>query len=306
MEGLDRSVARLAARQHGLFTRAQARALGARDDDIDRRIGSGRWELVLPAVLRVAGVPSGEAQRHAAAALWCAPDGVLSQHTAASRYALDAIGKDARLHVLVPSARALSRQSGLVVHRTAVLDEVDRYVVDGIPVTSPARTIIDLAGSLHAEALEAAFESARRAGLLTATQLAQRFEVLGGKGRAGSRKIRALLEQVAGDVPAGSRLEVRVARALRRSGLPAAVRQHPVTTAEGSRHRLDFAWPERLVGLECDGFAWHGDRLQWKRDRRRIAAIESLGWRLVFVTWDDVTRRVDEMLHRVELALRSP
>jgi very-short-patch-repair endonuclease len=304
MEGLDRSVARLAARQHGLFTRAQARALGARDDEIDRRIGAGRWELALPAVLRVAGVPVGETQRHAAAALWCAPDGLLSHHTAASRYALDAIGRDARLHVLVPSARALSRQPGLLVHRTAVLAPVDRYVVDGIPVTSPARTIIDLAASLHAEALEAAFESARRAGLLTATQLARRFESLGGKGRAGSGKVRALLEHAAG-VPTGSRLEVRVARALRRSGLPAPVRQHTVATADGGRHRLDFAWPDRRVGLECDGFAWHGDHLRWKRDRRRTASIEALGWRLVFVTWDDVTRRVEEMLHRVDLALRA-
>jgi len=303
MEGLDRSAARLAAGQHGVFTRAQARARGALDHDIDRRLAAGRWELVLPAVLRVAGAPGSDHQRHAAAALWCAPDGVLSHRTAAVRYALDAVGNDPQLHVLVPSARTLSRQPGLVVHRTAVLERVDRYVVDGIPLTAPARTIIDLAGSLPAEALEAAFESARRMGLVTGSQLAQRFEALGGKGRAGSGRVRALLAQQA-EVPAGSRLEVRVARALRRAGLPQPVRQHPVAADDGRRFRLDFAWPDLRVGLECDGFAWHGDRLQWKSDRRRIAAIEALGWRLVFVTWDDVTRRVEEMLHRVELALR--
>ena len=60
-----------------------------------------------------------------------------------------------------------------------------------------------------------------------------------------------------------------------------------------------------MVALECDGFAWHGNRLRWKRDRRRVAQIEALGWRIIFVTWDDVTLHPDETLHRVALALRA-
>jgi very-short-patch-repair endonuclease len=56
---------------------------------------------------------------------------------------------------------------------------------------------------------------------------------------------------------------------------------------------------------ECDGFEWHGDRLRWKRDRRRIAAIEAAGWRVVHVTWEDVTRYPVETLDRLALALRE-
>lgn len=61
--------------------------------------------------------------------------------------------------------------------------------------------------------------------------------------------------------------------------------------------------PQRTV-CECDGFEWHGKRLQWRRDRRRVAAIEAAGWNIVHVTWDDVTQRPAETLDRLAFALR--
>jgi very-short-patch-repair endonuclease len=68
-------------------------------------------------------------------------------------------------------------------------------------------------------------------------------------------------------------------------------------------YRLDFAWPSILFAVECDGFEHHGRRLRWKRDRRRIAALESRGWRIVHVTWDDVMHRPVETIARIQLAL---
>jgi len=96
-----------------------------------------------------------------------------------------------------------------------------------------------------------------------------------------------------------SRLEVKLARLLRKSAQPAPERQFPV-----GRYRLDFAWPSRRIGCECDGFEHHGTRLAWKRDRRRLAAIEAANWRIVHVTWADVTREPEQTLDRLALALR--
>ncbi len=92
------------------------------------------------------------------------------------------------------------------------------------------------------------------------------------------------------------RLEVKTARLLRTSTLPAPTRQHRV-----GNYRLDFVWLKWLVAVECDGFETHGYRLAWKRDRRRIAALEQLGWNIVIVTWDDVTQRPAETLDRIAL-----
>jgi very-short-patch-repair endonuclease len=67
-------------------------------------------------------------------------------------------------------------------------------------------------------------------------------------------------------------------------------------------YRLDFAWPLLLLAVECDGFEHHGRRLVWKRDRRRIAALELQG-RIIHVTWDDITSRPNETVARIQLAL---
>ena len=95
-----------------------------------------------------------------------------------------------------------------------------------------------------------------------------------------------------------SRLEVKLARLLRTSSIRVPERQYPV-----GRFRLDFAWPSKRIGCECDGFDHHGSRLAWKRDRNRLAAIEAAGWRIVHVTWTDVTREPEQTLDRLALAL---
>ena len=107
----------------------------------------------------------------------------------------------------------------------------------------------------------------------------------------------------AGARPAESTLEVKVHRLLRQTSLPRRELQTWVQLPDGRRSRLDFAWPAILVAVECDGFEWHRGRLAWKRDRRRVAAFEAVGWRLVHVTWDDVTKRRAETVDRIRVAL---
>jgi very-short-patch-repair endonuclease len=88
---------------------------------------------------------------------------------------------------------------------------------------------------------------------------------------------------------------VKVWRLFIRSGLPKPRRQHPVEI-DGRRYRLDFAWPAFRVAVEADGFATHGRRRPFHADRRRMAKFAGAGWRVVPVTWEDVTSRPSEWL----------
>jgi very-short-patch-repair endonuclease len=97
--------------------------------------------------------------------------------------------------------------------------------------------------------------------------------------------MRRVLDELDASAHCESVLETKVARLLRASGLPAPVRQYEVTMF-GRRYRLDFAWPEFRIALECDGRAFH----EFQRDRTRWRQLGAAGWTVLPVTWSDVTR----------------
>jgi len=230
-----------------------------------------------------------------AATLWLT-DGHISHTSAGALFRLDGIPATDDIHMTIPPSSRQGRTRSLIVHRSLILAN-ERRVVDGLRCTSPARTLVDCAAMLDDEEVEAAYEAARRMGLATANTVARAADAAGR--RPGVARIRRILT-LAGTMPAESRLEVRLARLLRDSDLPASVAQFRL----GS-YRLDRAWPRWHVGVEADGFQHHGQRLVWKRDRRRLAEIEAAGWRLVHVTWDDVTKRPEQTLDRIRMALHT-
>jgi len=282
---------KLAEAQYGLVTRNQARK-ELSDSAIDRRLAAGHWAVVRPGVYRVVGAPRDERQHALAVALWAGDWSAISHLSAGRLLRLDGCPKPADIDVTVNRSTGLSAPD-VLVHR-AVLGRLDRVVVDGIPCTSATRTLVDCAPLLAGEQLESAFEHARRMGLTSIDAVVRQL----GRGRSGSAVIRAVLAHAQAR-PAESRLEVRIARLLRKSTLPRPVSQFAI-----GKFRVDFAWPFFRVVCECDGFAWHGNRLQWKHDRRRIATIEADNWHVVQVTWDDVTKHPNETLDRLTVALR--
>jgi very-short-patch-repair endonuclease len=295
----DRVLAALAEQQFGVFARQQAAAAGLSEYAITRRAMSGRWEPVFPGVYRLPGSTRTGRQKAMAAVLWGGDASAISHVTAGRLLRVGSMIVD-RVHVTVPYGAGV-RTPELLIHHAPRFPRADLVVVDGIRCTSAARTIIDCAALLGDEALEDAFEQARRMGLTTVAALARRADELCGRGRSGSARIRSLLAaQTPGDRALESRLEVKLARLLRKSTLPTPERQYPV-----GRFRLDFAWPSLRIGCECDGFEHHGSRLAWKRDRGRLAAIEAAGWRIVHVTWADVTLAADQTRDRLALALRA-
>ncbi len=297
MNEVEAALAALAEQQYGAFSRGQAANCGLSEGAMSRRIANGDWERLFLGIYRFPGTPRTGRQRAMAATLWAGRACAVSHSTAARLLRLDEI-PGAGLHVTIPHSSGLHHPD-LVLHRTTRLPDIDRRLVDGIGCTSATRTLIDCAADLDDEALEAAFEKARRHGLTTVSLLRRRADDLCGAGRRGSGSVRRLIAST-GKRAVESRLEVKTARLLRGSALPEPLRQFWV-----GPYRIDFVWPPGRVGCECDGFESHGNRLAWKRDRRRLAWLEAAGWRIVLVTWDDVTTRPAETIDRLLLALRD-
>jgi very-short-patch-repair endonuclease len=295
-------VASIATRQHALVTYAQASDAGFSANAIRHRVDVGVWRTVLPRVYGVNGAPATARQAAMAAALW-AGDGALCSHlTAATLWGFEGV-TTSRVEVTIPYERAL-RHRRVVVHRSQSLPETDRARRDGIPVTSAARTLVDIAGVLSPERLEVALEHALRERLTTVPALAARLDELGGKGRRGAGVLRELLAERGSQAsPLESPLEVRLWRLFVRAGLPRPVRQHAVV-AGGRSFRLDFAWPQELVAVEADGYRAHGGRAAFVRDRRRAGVLTAAGWSLLHVTWEQVTSEPELVAATVRDALR--
>lgn len=198
-QSVERAIEALAVRQYGVFARVQAVELGASRNIIENRIASGAWPLVLPRVHRFAVVASSPPQAAMAAALWSAPDGLVSHQTAAILWRFEAITHD-KVHITLPMRRNL-RSTKVKVHHTVDLIAADIGMMGPIAVTSALRTAIDLAAVVDVDTLEIAIESALRRGLFTVGQLQWRSDALLGTGRAGSASLRASSRNETSDAP---------------------------------------------------------------------------------------------------------
>lgn len=159
-------------------------------------------------------------------------------------------------------------------------------------LTTPARTLLDLGAVANIETVEAALEDALRKNLTTLPALHWQLRTAGGKGVRGTDVLRMLLDaRPVGYVHTRSDLELKVDRVLRSlRSIPRYVRQYEVLTRSGRRF-LDFAFPERLVGVEAVSYKWHGGRSAWTADLQRDRDLRALGWRLMYVALEDLRDR---------------
>lgn len=299
-EPVDRAIARLAARQHGVFSRAQAVSVGATKAAIQTRIRTGRWERVHPGVLRLAGTPATWRQSLIAAALTFAPRAAVSHRAAAALWGI----ADAPTSPPEVSVEGEARRPpGIIVHRVGSLPAVDRTVVDAIPVTTVSRTLIDLASVEPLEVVEEALDEALRRDLVTIKRIMWRIEQLAKRGRPGIEAMRALVEARDPRTPGpDSRFERRFLRVLTSAGLPPPAMQHRVRLGR-SFAAIDFAYPDLLVAIETDGYRAHSGRARWEHDRARANALTAAGWVIVRVTWRDLTDRPRQTMERIAQVL---
>jgi very-short-patch-repair endonuclease len=169
---------------------------------------------------------------------------------------------------------------GITVHQAQLLIVDDLTEASGVPVTTPSRTLVDMAPAVDSRLLAKMVDHAVRRELCCEDDLLACLDRLGADRRHGSARIRRL---VTGDGRTGSALEALWLRRLRRAGLEPPARQHQLVV-DGRVIVLDFAWPAQRVGLECDGFAYHSSRSGFDRDRLRDLLTARLGWTVIRVT----------------------
>ena len=192
---------------------------------------------------------------------------------------------------------------GFVAHRVddRLLPEITE--VRGIPTTSVRRTLLDLAAVNH-HLTESSLDQALRQELVPLSGIWLLYEQEWIRGRRGVAILRRLLiDRTVGQAPSDSKLETLMGRLIGSSNLPAPIRQFPVQLSYGGI-LLDFSYPDLLIDIECDSYAFHMDREAFERDRRRDAELQARGWVVLRFTWAQIKWQqgfvVGQIRHHVE------
>jgi very-short-patch-repair endonuclease len=270
-------IADLAAPQHGVVSRAQLLDAGLGPRAVEHRVETGRLHRLHRGVYAVGHRPPSPLTRVMAAVLACGPDAVASHLTAAALW--DIHGRHgAPIHVTAPTSR---RHPGVRLHRSGTLTSADVTTHYGIPVTTAARTLLDLAELLDDRQLTRAANEARLRRLVTLDALAAQL------GRAHGRRTGALRRQIElRDGPTRSELEDAFLRFVERHGLP-----RPEINAALAGFEVDALWRSQRLVAELDGRAFHALEDAFERDRERDAELTAAGYRVVRITWQRLARR---------------
>jgi very-short-patch-repair endonuclease len=230
-----------------------------------------------------------------AAILACGAGAVVSHLSAAHLWALLPYpAKPRPIHVTVSGRHP--RHRGIRVHRVGRLDPRDVRTCGRIPATTPARTILDLAGTEPHRAFERALAEALAQRLVTRRHLEAALERSGG--RPGVAVLRATLASEIKPALTRSEAEERLLSLIRSASVPS-----PEVNARLAEIEVDFLWrAERLV-VEVDGFQYHSSRAAFERDRLRDAELQANGYRVIRVTWRQIAMQPEAMLRRIVRAL---
>jgi hypothetical protein len=295
----DGAIGALAARQHGVVSRRQLLDAGLSSRAVERRLESGR---LLRLHRGVYAVGHRAVTRDAAcmAATLVAANAVLSHRSAAALWGIRPTERE-RIEISVP--RSLKPRQGLQIHQARLPpDETDTH--RGIRVTTPARTLLDLAAVLDATRLERATTEAEIRRLTSPTSLdalVARYP-----NRHGTAAIKALLHQnrIASAVTKHE-LELRFLAFLDEARLPRP--QINATIALPDKPRtVDCLWPGQRLVAELDGFATHGTRHAFEEDRARDRALQVAGYRTVRITWRQLTEGPSTVANDLRTLLGRP
>jgi very-short-patch-repair endonuclease len=240
---------------------------------IDRRIKNGRLIPAHSGVYVVGHNAEVELGDETAALLACGPTAMLSHHSAATLWGLRP-GTARPIHVTVPRGDHGVRPQGVIVHRTILPTQPDLHL--DLPVTSPARTMLDIAAGLPDRDVEYILEEGLRKPLLSETDVA---EVVARAGRhPGARTLRRVLATRTGTLTE-SKAQRRLLELIREAGLPWPKTERPLLG-----YRVDLVWPELRLVVEVDGYQVHGTRGAFEHDRRRDARLQSAGFVVIRFT----------------------
>ena len=277
---VDRLIARIAGRQLGLITWKQLVAVGLSRGEISRRVARGLLHPVHRGVYAVGHLHLPPFADLRAATLACGDRSLVCRRSAIVLWRM-ARGGAAEVDVLVVGENRRSRK-GIRVHRTATLARKDTGRRHGVPVTAPARTLVDFAEVASDAELESALNEARVLRLVDDGHL--RGAIARAGRRRGAARLRALLDAELDRGFTRTEIERVMRRLVRRAGLP-----EPEVNAGVLGREVDFLWREQRLIVETDGRQAHGTPRAFERDRRRDAELQAAGYRVLRFTWRQVT-----------------
>lgn len=279
----ERTISTLAARQHGLITRAQALDAGATDRQISHRLARGRWQRQRAGVYLIGGVPTGWEQLVHSACLAAGDDASGSHRTGARAWEL--VSRSGRIEITVDSHRRV-RIPSVTVHRSILLPGLDRTLLNGLPVTTLERTIVDMSLTHAAAVVGSWIDTGIRRHRLDLDSLSGCINRLTVPGRPTPiSAMTALSKRNPGYDPGRSELESRALIALADGGCPEPTRQHQVTRPDGRPAFIDLAYPALRIAIELDGWETHGIRSAFESDRIRANDLAVMGWTVLRFTW---------------------
>jgi very-short-patch-repair endonuclease len=291
----DRAVAEVAARQYGVVSRAQLEAAGLGPSAIKHRIAHGRLHRIHRGVYAVGHRALAPGAREMAAVLACGPSAVVSHRSAARLWRL--LGPDSVAAVEVTILRSTrASRPGIRIHRSDRLPPKDIRRLARIPVTSPARTLLDFADDATERELERAFDEALVRRLTSRAALVAVVER--SRGRRGAGRLRGLVQRDEEPAFTRSEAEERFLALVRAAGLPA-----PQLNVELGGYTVDFLWRAPSLVVEIDGYRFHSTRSAFERDRVRDARLGAAGHRVMRVTWRQLVAEPHAVVARLAQAL---
>jgi Transcriptional regulator, AbiEi antitoxin/Protein of unknown function (DUF559) len=288
------AIRELAESQHGVVARRQLIALGIGSELIRERVANGRLLRLHQGVFAVGHRRISLHGEWSAAVLACGPCAYLSHGSAAQLWGL----RGSRRPHEVIRLSGHRRPHGVHLHQTRSLPSEDVTVEAGIPVTTIERTLSDIAGRHDDRQLEHALVAGDRSGRLRWEELERVLQQSNGrKGRRRLRRVAARVDPRAAD--AVSPLEVDFLALCQRADLPL-----PQVNVLVEGRIVDFLWPRAKLIVETDGYAFHGDRPSFERDRESSIALAEAGYEVYRMTYRMLRDNPDPVLRLIRSALR--
>lgn len=289
-----------AASNSGVVSRPEALALGVSSSSLHRWVNEGRMVKVGSGIYVLPGVLTSERSllRAATAALGA----VVSHESAARLHGLDGLDPK-RVTVAVPVRRS-NRFAGVIVHQSTDLGESETDQYDGLTVTDVSRTITDLAAVLPKRRLAMLVDQAARMRLATYEEIAERLAATARRGKPGVVKLRAVLAvRLGGKFVSDSTLETMALELIDDAGVPLPTTQYRPPWLRKVNGRVDLAYVDEKVIVECDSMRWHGTPESFQLDRQRDNLAQLAGWIVLRFTWEDITKRPSNVIRIIHRAL---
>ncbi|MGZ4181693.1 MAG: DUF559 domain-containing protein [Solirubrobacteraceae bacterium] len=231
------------------------------------------------------------------AVLACGDSALVSHHSAAAAWGMRP-SFNGDVHVTVIGKETGRRRQGIRVHRTEALDPRDVRRCQGIPITSPARALLDIAPDLPDRSLERALDEALIHRLVSHAAITAVLAAY--PNRRGIGRLRALADPGRPTTETRSGGEEALLALIRRANLPV-----PEVNARVGSYTADFVWREQKVIVELDGYDYHRGRAAFERDHQRDAEHQRMGYLVIRVTGRQLHREPEAILVRIAAALAT-